>query len=128
MVRAQSFFGQLYNDPEMLAQHMDGLHFLTESLLQLWKVIDNNHIPSARNPALKALYASAQEAKNYENIMKSDVFDVVSANCITSHNFPSFFFYFSFSLCLLSSPSLPHYFLLSLSFLLFCVVVLTIPY
>ena len=82
MVRAQSFFGQLYHDPEMHAQHMDGLHFLTESLFQLWKAIDNNHRPSARNPALRALYKNQQEAKQYEDIMKSQVFDVVFAKCI----------------------------------------------
>lgn len=82
MVRAQSFFGQLYHDPEMHAQHMDGLHFITESLLRLWLVIDNNQQPSKRNVALRALYANATEAKAYEDVMKSEVFDYVSANYI----------------------------------------------
>lgn len=87
MVRAQSFFGVLYHDPEMQAQHMDGLHFVTESLLRLWSVIDNNHQPSKRNPAFKALYATQQDAIAYENIMKSEVFDIVHANYILAKQY-----------------------------------------
>jgi hypothetical protein len=84
MARAQSFFLQLYHDPEMHAQHMDGLHFMTESLLQLWTVINNNRQPSKRNVALRSLYASAQEAKAYEDVIKAEVFDVVFASYILS--------------------------------------------
>jgi hypothetical protein len=59
---------------------MDGLHFITESLLKLWYTIDNDHQPSKRHKALKALYKTQQEAKDYEDIMKSEVFDYVFTN------------------------------------------------
>lgn len=80
--RAQAFYSLLCQDPEMHAQHMDGLHFLTESLFKLWQLIDNDHKPSARNPALRALYATKDQAVAYENIMKDQVFDPVSNDYI----------------------------------------------
>ena len=82
MARAITFFEHLSHHPEMHAQHMDGLHFMTESLFRLWVVIDNNHQPSKRNMAFRALYNTAEEAKAYEDVMKAEVFDVVYANCI----------------------------------------------
>eukprot|EP00026_Physarum_polycephalum_P000017 Phypoly_transcript_00017.p1 GENE.Phypoly_transcript_00017~~Phypoly_transcript_00017.p1 ORF type:complete len:3587 (+),score=621.73 Phypoly_transcript_00017:1211-10762(+) len=80
MARASTFFEHLNHHPEMHAQHMDGMHFMTESLFRLWTVIDNDHKPSARNPALRALYKTEAEAKAYEDVMKAQVFDVVYAN------------------------------------------------
>lgn len=69
---------------------MDALHFMTESLFQLWTAIDNNHQPSKRNPAFRALYKTAAEAKAYEDVMKAQVFDVVYANYILSRLPPPF--------------------------------------
>jgi hypothetical protein len=82
MARASTFFEHLNHHPEMHAQHMDGMHFMTESLFRLWTVIDNNHQPSQRNVALRALYKTEGEAKAYEDIMKAQVFDLVYGNYI----------------------------------------------
>ncbi len=92
MIRAQTFFRELYYNQEMNAQHMDGLHFITESLYRLWQAVDNGHKPSARNPNWRAQYESMNEAKAYEDLMKSEVFDVVSTKCILLHTI--FFIFF----------------------------------
>lgn len=91
MARAQVFFLQLYHDPEMHAQHMDGLHFITESLLKLWHTIDNNHQPSKRPAALRSVYNTDKEAKEYEDIMKTEVFDFVYTNYISFITLSHFF-------------------------------------
>lgn len=85
MNRASGFFVVLQLDPENYAQNIDGLHFMTESLFQLWKIIDNNHQPSKRNVALRSVYASPQEAKAYEDVLKAEVFDHVLGNCILNN-------------------------------------------
>jgi hypothetical protein len=80
LARAESFFHVLSQDKEMLDQHIDAAHFLTESLLQLWTCIDNNKKCANRNAALISLYNTDDQLVAYENYLKSSVFDEVKKN------------------------------------------------
>jgi hypothetical protein len=76
-------FSLLLCDSTLLYSSLLTLKFCTtESLFRLWLIIDNDHKPLERDPALRALYKTDKEAIAYENIMKEKVFDVVCAECI----------------------------------------------
>jgi hypothetical protein len=53
-----------------------------ESLLQIWKEVNNNGNPSGRHPAWRGFYKSQHEAMEYEDLLKQTVFDTVHLNCI----------------------------------------------
>lgn len=82
IVRAEAFFHELFHDQEMLDQNIDATHFVTETLYKLWELAFNNGNPNQRNPALKAVYATEQEAIQYEDFMKVHIFDHITTNYI----------------------------------------------
>jgi hypothetical protein len=82
LARAESFFHVLSQDKEMLDQHIDAAHFITESLLLLWRCIDNNKKSAERPKELISLYKTDRQLTAYENFLKG-VFDMVMKDYIT---------------------------------------------
>lgn len=77
--RACGFFNLIQpNNEDAGRNNIISLHYINESLDELWKKIDCNGSPLKRENALKSIYATEGEAVNYENQMKL-VFGVVSA-------------------------------------------------
>jgi hypothetical protein len=81
--RAQGFFEELCNDPQMNDQHIDAIHFLTESLLHLFTI--SNQEP--KNPAMREIYNTAEEVIAYEKVMKEQIFDRVQQNYVALKQF-----------------------------------------
>lgn len=77
--RACGFYNFIQPNNESAGRNdIISLHYINESLDELWKRIDCNGSPSRRDKAFKSIYASEAETINYENQMKL-VFDAVSA-------------------------------------------------
>ena len=83
--RASTFFTAFANNEEMVAQHIDGAHFVTEVLLRLWKAF-NPEDPQALPAALKSVFANAQEATDYEGVMQG-LFEGVSQEYVELKDF-----------------------------------------
>eukprot|EP00026_Physarum_polycephalum_P000006 Phypoly_transcript_00006.p1 GENE.Phypoly_transcript_00006~~Phypoly_transcript_00006.p1 ORF type:complete len:4090 (+),score=503.30 Phypoly_transcript_00006:465-12734(+) len=79
VIRIHRFFNMFIHNPEITEQHIDGMHFVTESLLQIWREINNKDNPAERHPAWRDCYKNQQEAMEYEDILKT-VFDTVHQN------------------------------------------------
>jgi len=75
--RSQAFLNMLCNDAEILTSHVNSVHYITESLLQLWRTIHSNKQP----PAFKNT-KTKDEAVAYENEMQK-LFDAVLSNYST---------------------------------------------
>jgi len=73
--RAGTFFSEFSLDEELRNQQIEPMHFMTESLLGLWLLCNEQ----PRNAALKALYADEAQAIAYEQVVHGQVFERVSA-------------------------------------------------
>eukprot|EP01114_Cavostelium_apophysatum_P014001 TRINITY_DN3512_c0_g1_i9.p1 TRINITY_DN3512_c0_g1~~TRINITY_DN3512_c0_g1_i9.p1 ORF type:complete len:5234 (+),score=1501.00 TRINITY_DN3512_c0_g1_i9:231-15932(+) len=78
--RAQVFFQVMCQDEEVIAQHIDGVHFLNESLFHLWRIVNSEGDPNRRNPSLRSVYPTEHDVVAYENTLKGQVFDEVKSN------------------------------------------------